>query len=119
MNMEAIASALHKPDAIASMFIDNGDGTFTVRYYRTLGHAEYVTVDRCLPTTTAGELTFASQGAYYGAASNELWVALAEKAYVQLNESGWMDHGNQNAYQAIAGGFGGPAMSRISGRHAT
>ena len=38
-----------------------------------------------------------------------LWVALAEKAYVQLSESGWDGHGTTNAYANIS--FGDPAAA--------
>ena len=42
-------------------------------------------------------------------ASNELWTALAEKAYVQINEMGWLRSGlpgnGQNSYSAIEGGY--------------
>ena len=35
------------PGRIEDIFTDNGDGTFTVRFFRD-GNAEYVTVDRFL-----------------------------------------------------------------------
>jgi hypothetical protein len=113
-------TALRTPAAIQDMFTDNGDGTFTVRFFNN-GAADYVTVDRALPTQF-GQLIFASMGSSPSAASNELWVALAEKAYAQINESGWLrSHfglpGNGiNSYQAIAGGWGGDALQQITGR---
>src|SRR2546430_11379240 len=42
-----------------------------------------------LPTDNGGSLLYANRGAYYASAGNELWTALAEKAYVQINEMGW------------------------------
>jgi len=42
-------AALRDPKAINNMFIDNGDGTYTVRFFNN-GVADYVTVDRQLPT---------------------------------------------------------------------
>jgi hypothetical protein len=52
--------------------------------------------------------------------ANELWVALAEKAYVQLNEFGWTRNGmsgnGQNSYSAISGGYIFAAMNHVTGR---
>ena len=46
---------------IQNMFIDNGDGTYTVRYFLD-GVASYVTVDRFLPVNAAGRLVFSGSG---------------------------------------------------------
>ena len=55
----------------------------------------------------------------YNNAGNELWVALAEKAYVQLNEMGWergsLPGNGQNAYSAIEGGYNYAALQHITG----
>ncbi len=104
-------------DCIRDMFIDNGDGTWTVRFYYKSGTlsapvftAEYVTVDKYLPiydnTTYAIYGTSVYQGwnsdyakeipgypsvsgdNLYNNSSNELWLALAEKAYAQWCETG-------------------------------
>ena len=48
------AVAKSDPGAISSMFMDNGDNTYTVRFYRSNGAADYVTVDRQLPTLSWG-----------------------------------------------------------------
>jgi hypothetical protein len=82
--------AYRSPSTITSMFIVNGDGTYTVRFYHN-STASYVTVDSQLP-------------AGYASIANELWVGLAEKAYAQINEEGWLDSiaNGQNAYSAIA-----------------
>jgi Calpain family cysteine protease/Calx-beta domain/Ser-Thr-rich glycosyl-phosphatidyl-inositol-anchored membrane family len=91
------AIANEQPNYIQNMFIDNGDNTFTVRFFKN-GVAEYVTVDRFLPK--------ASWGAAYANASTELWVALAEKAYAQLAESKWSRSSTStNAYDSISGGW--------------
>ncbi|MBD0344638.1 MAG: peptidase C2 calpain, partial [Coleofasciculus sp. Co-bin14] len=45
----------------------------------------------------------------------ELWVALAEKAYAQVNESGWIGQNNTNSYQGIEGGWDGYALNHITG----
>ncbi len=80
-------TALLDPSAIQSMFIVNGDGTYTVQFMQGTT-PRYVTVNSMLPTTASGELVFDGMGQMASSSSNELWVALAEKAYVQMNETG-------------------------------
>jgi hypothetical protein len=113
--------AQEQPSYIENMFIDNGDNTFTVRFFNN-GVADYVTVDRYLPTY-GGYAVYAGWG---GGAStstnNELWVALAEKAYAQLAESGWSRtySGTQNnSYAAIEGGWMDVVIHQVTGLSAT
>jgi hypothetical protein len=85
-------TANDKSEIIEDMFTDNGDGTYSVRFY-TNGQADYVTVDSMMATKDCGTYLHANAGGDGGAQNivaddNELWVALAEKAYAQLNESG-------------------------------
>ena len=114
--------ALKNQAAITNMFIVNGDGTYTVRFYHN-GVAEYVTVDSYLPTNSGGALIYANRGANYNNASNELWTALAEKAYVQMNEMGWtrgsLTGTGQNSYAAIEGGYIYAALGHITGQATT
>jgi hypothetical protein len=112
-------TAARCPSVINSMFIVNGDGTYTVRFYNN-GQPEYVTVDSQLPTDSAGHFVFANCMQNSSNASNTLWVALAEKAYAQINEEGWirtygLSGSGQNAYLALAGGYIGPALNQITG----
>jgi hypothetical protein len=111
--------ALKSPSTITSMFIVNGDGTFTVRFFNN-GKAEYVTVDGQVPVDQWGRFVFANMGAYASSTSNVLWVALAEKAYVQINEMGWLRAslpGNGiNSYQSIAGGWFSSVSSQVANR---
>ena len=119
------ATALRTPDVLQNMFIANGDNTWTVRFYHN-GIADYVTVDNWFPTSSQdpnpavpGQAVFAGWGKNWSNnPNNELWVALAEKAYVQLNESGVIGQDNTNSYQGINGGFGKIALSHITGRNA-
>lgn len=114
------AAALDKPHVISNMFIDNGDGTFTVRFFKPDGSRDYVTVDRYLPTLSNGNARYAGWGG--GAASetdNELWVALAEKAYAQVNESGWIGQDGTNSYSGIAFGWMDKVINQISGLDTT
>jgi hypothetical protein len=107
-------TALRSPGTIQSMFTDNGDGTFTVRFVHN-GVNDYVTVDRYLPVDSFGRFAYANMGQYASSASNELWVALAEKAYVEENQEGWLGHTAANSYQAIAGGDPSLAAQHITG----
>ncbi len=149
------AVAVQDEGRIENMFTDNGDGTFTVRFFRD-GVAEFVTVDRSLPVRVGGKagpdtLVFANNGqAAYSTTellmrvgtpaqpprTLELWVALAEKAYAQVNESGWLgiERDGTNSYHGVGdqispnfwdgeisngdglnGGFGDAAMRHIAG----
>ena len=113
--------------SIRDMFIDNGDGTFTVRFYIN-GAAEYVTVDRQLPVDGGGRLVFDGIGrnaslSVAEASVNPIWSKLAEKAYAQINESGGIRPDNKNEYNAfrsksggIEGGFGGPVFTQVTNR---
>ncbi|MBW4644649.1 MAG: peptidase C2 calpain [Goleter apudmare HA4340-LM2] len=110
--------AISSPKTIESMFIDNGDNTFTVRFYNN-GVADYVTVDMYLPIDSVNEFIYANQagaawGKYYDK-NNELWVALAEKAYAQINESGWIAQDGTNSYAGITGGWETDAIAHITG----
>ncbi len=110
------AAAQDKPWVINSMFTDNNDGTFTVRFFKPDGSRDYVTVDRYLPTNAWGDAVYAGwNGGANTEANNELWVSLAEKAYSQLNESGWIGQDNTNSYAGIDGGWMAPVMNQISG----
>lgn len=114
--------ALRTPSAIRNMFIANGDGTYTVRFFNN-GKADYVTVDSKLPVDQFGRFVFANMGSSAASSTNVLWVALAEKAYAQMNASGWVRMGlpgnGSNSYQAIAGGYFSVAATQIVNRTAT
>ncbi len=115
------AVALRSPSEISNMFIDNYDGTFTVRLFNN-GTADYVTVDRYLPTYDWGGFVYGnnSSGMTYSNSNNELWVALAEKAYAQMNESGWLGQETAaNSYASIDGGWPFHALKQITNRATT
>jgi hypothetical protein len=104
--------------AIEDMFINNGDGTYTVRFFRG-GTADYVTVDRYLPTTSSGYLAYQGSNQLYSNVNGELWAALAEKAYAQINEQGWIGQNGTNSYQGISGGWMESVAEQVLGRNAT
>lgn len=114
-SLGAIAKSV--PTAIQNMFIDNGDGTWTVRLYAN-GTADYVTVDRMLPTDSSGRLVFSNAGVLASAASNELWMALAEKAYAQWNETRKEGRDGKNNYASIEGGWMATVDAQVLGRAA-
>ena len=97
--MAALAEiAYRSPTTITNMFIVNGDGTYTVRFYNN-GTADYVTVDSQLPSG-------------YASIANELWVGLAEKAWAQFDEV----IGGENSYMRISGTFIFDALGKITGQ---
>ncbi len=134
------AIADRTPTAIQNMFVDNGDGTFTVRFYTgnygmfyntdgtistgfrtgTTSLADYVTVNRSLATYASGILALSGSGASASSASNTLWIALAEKAYAQWNETGKAGRDvAANNYSSIAGGWMGEVSAQVLGYNAT
>jgi hypothetical protein len=114
--------AQQSPQTITSMFIVNGDGTYGVRFYNN-GQERFVTVDSQLPTYSGGYLLYANMGQHSSNTSNVLWVGLAEKAYAQMNEAGWLRPaswgGGVNSYQAIAGGWFADVTAQVANRGAT
>jgi len=124
--MAALAETADRdPQAIRSMFIDNGDGTFSVRFFHEVGdtqEADYVTVNRSLPVDRWGRFVFANMGETASSSNTVLWVALAEKAYAQLSAEGWSRAGLArpvNSYGSINGGFGYQAMQQVLGEATT
>jgi Calpain family cysteine protease len=107
------AIAYHSPSKIENMFIDNNDDTYTVRFYNQ-GVADYVTADKYLPTDSSGRFVYASKGSSDDS-NNELWVALAEKAYAQINESGWIGRDNTNSYNGIVSGMDKVVVNQVTG----
>ena len=104
--------AVMQPSLLANMIVNNGDGTYSVRFYwYGSGAADWVTVDSDLPVNGSGQFVFANSGGLASSTSNVLWVALAEKAYVQWEE----EFGKVNSYASISGGYGYVALREITG----
>jgi hypothetical protein len=112
--------AARYPAEIQSMFtaagtaVENGVtvNLYKVRFYDSGGVARYVTVDTELP----------SGGTYYDHVTNGvLWVALAEKAYVQANAAGYVTSQNvgMDSYDALDGGYPSWALQAITGKPAS
>ncbi len=130
--------ANENPNAVRNMFIDNGDGTYTVRFYTgTLGSfynnsglissgftsgagvADYVTVNRRLATFANGTLAYSGLGLSATSASTTIWIALAEKAYAQWNETGNSGRDGTNRYTGIEGGWMSNVNAQVLGYNST
>jgi len=98
--------AARNPGDIMSMFIDNGDHTYTVRFFNG-STPDYVTVDNMLP----------SGGSLYDHPQSDMWAALAEKAYAQENATGWLGSSHQGvaSYGALNSGWPQWALPAITG----
>ena len=118
------------PMAIENMFINNGDGTYTVRFYGlrittptapqrgfTSAGRDYVTVNLSLPTCN-GVLVYADYGFSASNPSNSLWIPLAEKAYAQWNETGKEGRTGTNTYSDIQGGWMATVDAQVLGTNA-
>jgi hypothetical protein len=97
-----VAVALDQPGLIDTMFTDNGNGTYGVRFYAPGGTATYVTVSDALP----------KGGWTAHTPSGTQWVTLLEKAYVTYMAE---FSGTANAWSAISGGWDG-GLSAITGK---
>jgi hypothetical protein len=107
-------TAMYNRGAIQSMFIVNGDGTYTVRFYN--GRlADYVTVDAYVPADN-GNYVFANQGQSLADKTVALWVPLAEKAYAQVNEEGWLRTKAENSYASISNGWPNDVYAEVTGK---
>ena len=127
------------PAAVENMFINNGDGTYTVRFYtgpygtiynysdgsisagfsNNAGVADYVTVNCMLPVNSNGLLAYADYCASYTNAANSLWIPLAEKAYAQWNQTGKEGRDGTNSYASIQGGWMATVDAQVLGYNAT
>ena len=98
------------------MFVNNGDGTYTVRFYGGNGAADYVTVNSQL-VVYAGSTTLAYADFYENAASTtlSLWIPLAEKAYAEWNQTGNEGRDGTNTYNSIQGGWMAVVCQQVLG----
>jgi hypothetical protein len=101
--------ALRNQQAIRDMFDDNADGTYTVRFFGRnssgVATADYVTVNRRLPTVSGSILAYAGYGLSATNPTTVIWAALAEKAYAQWNETGRAGRNGTNTFGGIEGGW--------------
>jgi len=109
--------AKQNPDVIQNAIKDNGDGSYTVRFYEKKGDGPFglfghhyepkdIKVTPDFPVDAGGNQVFAGPGDTDGS-KKELWPALMEKAYAQ-----WKG----GSYHGIEGGNPGDAMSALTGK---
>ena len=117
------AIADRNANAVRDLFIDNGDGTYTVRFYYGVGagtsKVDYVTVNRRLPAYANGTLGFSGYGQSISSTATTVWIALAEKAYAQWNETGNEGRDGTNRYSAIEGGWMSDVNAPVLGYNST
>lgn len=92
---------------VNTMFNDNLDGTWSVRFYKIDGTRyveDYVTVDRFLPVNSYGSALFAD---FKKSGTNELWVSLTEKAYAQWARG--------NSWSKMGGGWSDVVFKEVTG----
>jgi hypothetical protein len=91
------------PTFVAQHLHDNGNGTYTVTFYRD-GKPVLITVDGTLPTTTDGYKLFVGDAG--SAATGPLWAAIYEKAFASY----------LGRYGDTEGGWGDDAIAALTGR---
>ncbi|MBR1201324.1 MULTISPECIES: C2 family cysteine protease [unclassified Bradyrhizobium] len=86
------------PQVMSSMIVDNGNGTYGVRFYVN-GQETWETVNDEFPVVSGTELDY---GHNYNEQPTAMWVALVEKAYAQLSATGQIGHPAVNSYNNIS-----------------
>ena len=119
--------AVQRPSVLQSMFTYEGvtyvDGNqvlvYAVRLYKD-GAPYYVTVNTDLPNGGRGYYANVSHDNPDLSTSQELWVALAEKAYAQANGSGAVISSDNytDSYAALNGGWPTWALYGLTGTNA-
>jgi len=99
--------ALQDPTLIENMITANGNGTYSVLFYVN-GQPDYVTVNGQLPMMGGGYSWANGSTTEFANGTVDDWVALVEKAFVELNEqtaaANYGGHPTGNAYEDINGG---------------
>ena len=112
------STAAHAPKIISSLFHDNGDGTYGIRF-QAIGKGwqswsteeHWVTVNRQLPVMSESPEKLAGVGSTPQlSVTDELWPALLEKAAVQASEIGIFSvvrgvNKDVNRYSSLTGGY--------------
>jgi hypothetical protein len=119
-------TSLKDPQAIKDMFINDGNGVYTVRFFemnQKTGEwtADYVTVNSQLPVDAYGRFYYANMYQYghtatAASSNNVLWAALAEKGFVQLSQEGQSQGSRtRNSYASINSGDPDFALQELTG----
>jgi hypothetical protein len=117
--LSALATVANEStNTIKNAFIDNADGTFTVRLFNN-GAPTFVTVNRLLPEDSNGNFVYANLGKSLGDASAKLWVPLLEKAMAQVNRFDANLQGTASSYASLDYGWAGKILPHITNRSAS
>jgi hypothetical protein len=102
--------ANNDPSLIQSMITSNSNGSYSVRFYLD-GMADYVTVNNFFPTFTS---TYS--GAVAANYSPNIWAAVIEKAFVELNQEPDLlpGHTSGNIYSLIDSSSIGNALTTLT-----
>jgi hypothetical protein len=95
------------------------NGVHTAGFTTGVGVADYVTVDRRLPSFSNGTLAYSGMGQSMTSSSTTLWIALAEKAYAQWNETRNSGRDGTNRYSSIEGGWMSNVNAQVLGYNST
>ncbi len=116
-------AAARAPQDITRMFTDLGTHmengvqvhVWSVNFYDTTGVSRSVIVDNELPVNSSGNTVFDE------VSNGVLWVALAEKAYIQAAALGYVSLSNpaNDSYMSLNDGYAGYALAAITGNQAT
>jgi hypothetical protein len=107
------------PRAVKNAIRDNGDGTYSVRFYKSNGEAVWIKVDADLPVDASGKLVYAKGLDSDGDGKLELWVPLMEKAYAKFEDKYGPDDGVDGYADIGAGGSPSKAIKALTGRSAS
>jgi hypothetical protein len=100
-------TALQDPSLIKNMIQSDGNGAYSVEFYVN-GQPDYVTVNGELPVMGGNVKWADGSGLEFANGTSDDWVALIEKAFVQLNEqtaaASYGGHTAGDAYEDVNGG---------------
>ncbi len=100
--LAAVGSLVSRsPAEVRDMIRDNGDGTYSVRFWRS-NEPVWITVDGSLPVDAAGNVEFAGVADSDGDGLVETWVAILEKAYAVYRDTYGKDNG-RSGYADVGG----------------
>jgi Calpain family cysteine protease len=105
------------PDAIREMIRDNGDGTYSVRFYRA-GEPVWIHVDSELPVDDQGRLVYAKGVDSDGDKQLEIWVGLLEKAYAKFRDRFSSNEDVEGYGEIDDGGHSDTVMKALTGQKA-
>lgn len=104
------------PAAIKNSIVDNRDGTYSVRFFKSSGKAVWVTVDSDLPVDKNGNLAYARAADADSDGKLELWVPILEKAYAAFKDKYGPNDGVSGYKDLARGGSASDAITALTGK---